>query len=216
MRLLAAIFVLTLPIAIAACGSAATQTVTVASTVTEIQTVTVPVGSLPEDTAPASTPAGPPANPKGTRPAGGVGKSGGITLRVLSAHPSKTLHYVGGTQEAGVTPDGNPVTKKAPQGGHYEYVRTRLTNHTSKGIDLTCGAPVTATVTDDAGDDFDAVQGLDEIQGNPSCNVNLEPGFQHRMTWVFLLPRGAHATSFSFTDTTDFNVTNDSARIRLS
>jgi hypothetical protein len=209
---LAVASVLTTAIGVAACGSTTTKTVTVASTETE--TVTVPIGDLARDST-TETAAAPATHSSHGTGKHAVAKSGGITLRVLSAHTSPTVHYIGGTQDADVTPNATAVTDKAPQGGHYEYVRTRVTNNTPEGIDLTCEDPVTAAVLDGSGREFDPVDGLYLIAGNPGCNKMLQPGFKDEMTWVFLLPKGAHAETFSFTDTTDFNADEDPADVKL-
>jgi hypothetical protein len=138
--------------------------------------------------------------------ASGGGKSavsGGIALTVRGAHASPTITYEGGT-DSDVTPNGEAKTVKAPQGGRYIYVDTTITNNTSKGIDLTCSGPVEAKVADDEGREFDADQNLYLIAGNPGCNALTQPGFDAKMTWVFLVPPDAKVVSFKFADTTDF------------
>lgn len=142
-----------------------------------------------------------------------VGTSGGITIRLLKVREAKTISYEGGTQDSSVTPDARPRTKRAPQGGRYVYVTTRVENDAGEGIDITCGAPTTVALVDTDSNKYDPVDGLYLIRGNPACNSKLQPGFKIRMTWVFLLPRGAELDSFAFADTTDLGSSADPAQI---
>lgn len=130
--------------------------------------------------------------------------SGGIKLKVLSVRASRTLQYEGGTQSE-QTPNAETRTIKAKQGGRYVYVKTRLTNDTSGGIDLTCSFPVDAKAVDDEGRQFDPDDGLSQIKGNPACNDMVQPGFKTTMTWVYLVPPGATVTQFAFSDVSDVN-----------
>lgn len=102
-----------------------------------------------------------------------------------------------------MTPDAKPRTRRAKQGGRFVYVTTRITNKTRVGLDLTCGLPVSTRLVDSESRNFEPIDGLYLIAGNPGCNENLDPGFRDRMTWVYLVPRGAVVDSFAFADFTD-------------
>jgi hypothetical protein len=128
--------------------------------------------------------------------------SGGIELRVVGVRSAKTLRYVGGTQ-TDVTPDAVAVSKRAPQGGSYVFVRTRVKNDTKRGIDITCGYAIEAKAIDSDDREFDPVDDLFLIAGNPGCNDNLQPGFRATMTWAFLVPSGVVINGFKFADVTD-------------
>jgi hypothetical protein len=128
--------------------------------------------------------------------------SGGIEIRVLKVYALSSLRYEGGTQSE-LTPDAQPRRVTAPQGGRYVYVRAIVKNNTSAGIDLTCGYPVDAKLIDAAGRAFDPDSGLYQLAGNPGCNDLVQPGFRAAMRWVYLVPRGAVATEFEFSDVSD-------------
>jgi len=144
-----------------------------------------------------------------------VEKSGGITIRVLDVTSSKTVRYQGGTQ-SDVTPDATPKTVRAPQGGRYVYVKTRVSNGSKTGLDLTCGLPVTVSLLDTEDNQYDLIEGTSQIAGNPECNVELQPGFKKRMTWIFLVPPKTDLDSFAFIDTTDLDASETPAQIVLT
>lgn len=77
-----------------------------------------------------------PAAPEPTaRPSDDVGKtvtSGGIKLKVMSLRRASTVRYESGTQSE-ETPNATARTVRAPQGGHYVFVKTRLTNDHVRG-----------------------------------------------------------------------------------
>lgn len=135
-----------------------------------------------------------------------VGKtktSGGIQITLLKVTSSRKLTYEGGTIDAEVTPKGNAVSRTAPQGGRYVYLRTQVTNKTSGGIDITCSGPIGASVYTDDRTQYDPVPSQYLIGDNPGCNQQLQPGFKDTMTWVFLVAGGVQATSFGFHDLTN-------------
>jgi hypothetical protein len=88
---------------------------------------------------------------------------------------------------AGARPSFGQMNK-APQGGHYVYVETDVLNESAEGIDLTCSDPLEVKLAGAEGRRYDPVEELWEVPGNPECNEQLQPGFSHRMTWVFLVP----------------------------
>lgn len=134
-------------------------------------------------------------------------RSGGIKLTVLSADAKSTLRYTDDLGEA--------KTKRAKQGGRYVFVKTRITNDTSQGLDLTCDFQVDGKLVDDSGREFDPIDELYSIKGNPECNDMLQPGFKDQMTWVYLVPRGADVSSFAFSDVTDFETDQPPVEVSL-
>lgn len=161
--------------------------------------------SAPAQRPPTSSVKTPPvATSKTNTPKPGVGdiaRSGGIRLRVVRVSSKPTLTYEGGT-DSDVTPRGERTTVKAPQGGRYIYVTTRLTNDTTKPIDITCSEPVEVRLFDTKGRGYSPTDGLSQVKGNPGCNVDTQPGFKTRMTWVFLTPAGAKPSDLGFADAT--------------
>lgn len=189
-----------LPGVIAGCGSGETKTVTETRTVTVTETTPTEVPASEEGATSSSQ-------------GDDIGKtktSGGIKLRLISVRSSRKLRLQGGTQTES-TPNGEPRTIRAKQGGRYVFVRTRITNDTKASIDITCGAPITAQVGDKEERLFDPVDELYLVKGNPGCNEKLQPGFKTTMTWPFLIPEGTRVVAFGFQDTSDMSGSEEEA-----
>ncbi len=80
-------------------------------------------------------------------------------------------------------------------------VTATVANKTKNSIDLTCGWPVDTRLIDDDNANYDPVDDLYRISGNPGCNDNLQPGFAHSMTWIYEIPKTAKTNAFGFRDT---------------
>ncbi len=184
-------------LALAGCGSSNTETVT--ETVSEETTTTIE---------------GAASNGEPVVPVDGSATSGGIEVTVNQAFSKPTISYEGGT-ESRVTPDGEPRTIQAPQGGHYIYVVADVLNETAEGIDLTCGYPMKVKLRDADHKRYDPVEGLDLVNGNPECNEQLQPGFSRKMIWIFLVPPSADVEALEFSDVTNFNKEQPAAAISL-
>lgn len=129
--------------------------------------------------------------------------SGGIEVTVNRAFAKPTVSYIGGTEDSRVTPDAEPRTVRAPQGGSYVYVVAEVLNETTEGIDLTCEYPMKVKLRDTGHKRYDPIEGLYLVSGNPDCE-KLQPGFKGSMTWVFLVPPSADVEALEFSDVTNF------------
>lgn len=187
--------------ALVACGGGGdTQTVT--ETISE-ETTTVEGDAASDNSQP--------------EPTDGPAKSGGIEVAVTGAYAKPAVSYEGGTIDSRVTPNGEPRTVRAPQGGSYIYVETTVMNDSSEGLDLTCGYPMEVNLVEASGGRrFDPVEGLDLVKDNPACNAQLQPGFKDSVTWVFLVPPDTEVDAFRFRDTTDLNKEQPPAEIVVS
>ena len=134
-------------------------------------------------------------------------RSGGIELTVTGARAESSLSYTDVL--------GDRKTEKAKQGGRYVFVETKIKNSTSRGIDLTCSFEVDGKVVDDSGREFDTVEELSGIRGNPECNDMLEPGSKDTMIWVYRVPDGAEVSSFRFSDVSDLETEHAPAEVEL-
>lgn len=166
--------------ALAACGGGG-----------DTQTVTETVSEETTTTEKEEGSGGPPVS------AGDSATAGGIEITVTNAKQQQTLDLVGGEYRPD-TPQAEHLTIKAPQGGSYVYVVTKLLNESSEGIDLTCSAPLQVKLRGAEGRHYDPVEELSEISGNPECNELLQPGFSHKMTWAFLVPPSAEPEALEF------------------
>jgi hypothetical protein len=58
-------------------------------------------------------------------------------------------------------------------------------------------------LVDDQDRQFDPIDDLYKLKGNPECNDQLQPGFESDMTWVYRLPSSANVVGWAFQDFTD-------------
>jgi hypothetical protein len=107
------------------------------------------------------------------------------------------------------------VERDAGEGAQYVSVATRVLNDAQISMDLTCGLPIQVKLFDDRDRMFDAIDGLDEIAGNPACNFNLQPGFEADMTWVFRVPIATRVVAFEFKDFTEWDKSDEREPTRI-
>jgi hypothetical protein len=166
-------------------------------TVTVEHTVTVTATPAP---VPASAPT--PSSVDGST-ATGIGKAfseRGITATVTSAKLTHTIAFDGGTKSAGA-------------GAEFAVITTKITNHSKTGLDLTCGYPVADKLINDAEQQYDAIQDLYKVDGNPECNAQVGPGFSDKMTYIYRVPSGSHIVGWGFSDLTDMAYATDDPTI---
>lgn len=167
-------------------GASAPAAVTVTAVTTQTLSTTVTVTSTPSSTTtPTSRNTG----------SNGVGKpvtNGGATVTVTSLQEASTVKLDG---------------RDAPAGDDAKYVliATLVNNGAKESMDLTCGYPIANKLVDTQNRQFDAIEGLYKVSGNPGCNKALQPGFKEPMTWIYKLPKEAVVLGWAFGDATDIN-----------
>lgn len=125
--------------------------------------------------------------------------NGGITLTVTKAsspgtYPRNSTSY----QKNSGYDEYEDVGPRS--GGKFIRIDTIVKNETKHSIDLTCGLPVITKVVDASENMYEPVDDLEDIQGTPECNEDLNPGFASKMTWVFEVPRESQVLVFVFAD----------------
>lgn len=163
--------------------AAVTNTVTAVSTMFRTVTAVSTVTATPDSTQP---PAAPDAVDVGVKTT-----SGGIDIVVNSfaTVPNYTTLY-----------NQDEETVQPRQGAKFVRVETTVVNNRKGGIDLTCSYPVAAKVVDINEREFDPVDDLYKLPGNPGCNDQLQPGFDSQMTWIYEVPASADILAFGFQD----------------
>jgi hypothetical protein len=138
-------------------------------------------------------------------PSAAVGQTvanGGITLTVTKAHGVDAIQM----NESNFRPGSGyeKYTKTtAKDGGRFVEVTTHVVNNAKVSLDLTCSLPVQTKLVDVQQRNFDAIDDLYKLKGNPECNDQLQPGFETDMTWVYLVPKSAKVVGWGFRDMTD-------------
>ena len=125
----------------------------------------------------------------------GIGEAvtnGGAKITVNSVTSAPTI-----PMRAGVT-QGEFAPKEARTGGQFIVVDTTVENVGKASMDLTCNYPIVTMLGDDEKRQFDAIRDLYRIEGNPECNVGLQPGFSSEMKWVYEIPSTTVPVIFAF------------------
>ncbi len=123
-------------------------------------------------------------------PSGVVGQpvtNGGIKLTINSV-----------SQPADIPRTDGDVPPRS--GAKIVRVDTTIENVGQKSIDLTCSYPVANKIYDSSKREFDTVDDLYKIPGNPECNADLQPGFSSPMSYVYEVPVDANIEFFGFAD----------------
>ena len=136
----------------------------------------------------------------------GAGTRGGLVLHQRGDHPhgdERDELPVGALRGEHLQPADpeRPAGRRAGAFlGAHVFVATAGTNNGQQSIDLTCGYPIANKLVDTQGRQYDSIDGLSQIAGNPQCNASVQPGFDFQMTWVYLVPPGATVAEFVFED----------------
>ena len=151
-----------------------------------------PTGSAATSTLPVQVSLVPPTKTtQEVPPAGGVGQTvvnGGITLTVDAVSEPPRIER---SREGTVAPQ---------PGAKFVQVDTTIKNTGTKSIDLTCSYPVANKLWDADKRQFDTVDSLYELPGNPGCNDSLQPGFSSKMTYGYEIPQDAVVACLRFAD----------------
>ena len=128
--------------------------------------------------------------------------NGGITLTVNAARIATTVDMNESNYRPG---SGNETYTTTPAGDGAKFVvQTHVVNNAKTSLDLTCSLPVNTKLVDDQERQFDPIDDLYKLKGNPECNDQLQPGFESDMTWLYRVPSTANVVGWAFQDLTDF------------
>lgn len=152
-----------------------------------------------------------------TAPSSQVGQAvtnRGITLTVKEARAVDSIQM----NESNFRPGSGyeEYTKTMPEaGGRFVMVSAHIVNNAQVSLDLTCGLPITTKLIDAQQRNFDAIDDLYKLKGNPECNDQLQPGFEADMAWVYLVPTSASVIGWGFQDSTDLSGLGEYSTVRF-
>jgi hypothetical protein len=101
-------------------------------------------------------------------------------------------------------------------GAEYVAVVVHVTNNAQVSMDLTCGYPIATKLVNDQNQQYDTIDDLYKLKGNPECNKNLQPGFQGDMIYVYQVPAGSSIVGWGFADATDPAGSGDYSVVRFT
>lgn len=139
--------------------------------------------------------------------------SDGVTITAHSAEFTPTVSRNLSNYRAGSGYETYTAVE-ADQGGHFLILKTTVENTGRTAMDLTCGYPIDIVAVDDQDRIFNATKSLYEIEGNPECNSQLQPGFSSDITYVFMVPEKANILGVMFRSTSSKN-SEDVGLIRI-
>jgi hypothetical protein len=128
----------------------------------------------------------------------------GVQITIHSASLAESVSMNQTTYRAG-TPYAKytPLAPKA--GAKFVSVKATVTNNAKSGMDLTCGYPIKIVVVNSKDQEYTPIEKLYNLQGNPECNDQLQPGFSAEMEWAFEVPANSEILGAAFWDVTDFS-----------
>jgi hypothetical protein len=95
-----------------------------------------------------------------------------------------------GTDFCNQAPDTDFCEAFDPATADVIYVDTTVRNETSEALDLTCSYEIDHALIDDQDRALEDTGALYEIEGNPGCNDQLNPGFSVAMSYTYPIPTG--------------------------
>lgn len=108
-----------------------------------------------------------------------MASSGGITITVTGSTTadqiSMNLSMMRKEVATFTAVSAGPDTK-------YVLIETEVKNDGFNSITLVCGLSVQTVLTDTLQRNFDPIQELHDLEGNPGCSDALQPGFAATMT----------------------------------
>lgn len=167
------------------CGSSDSKT----EAAPESTTTTV---AAPRTTTAAPTVSGKFDPAPGTPGIGEAVTNGGAKITVNSVTSTPTISSRPGMIRGEFAP------KDARAGGQFIVVDATVENVGKVSMDLTCGYPIANKLIDDEKRQFDTIEDLHRVEGNPECNAGLQPGFSSEMKWIYEIPTTAVPMMFGF------------------
>ena len=127
--------------------------------------------------------------------------NGGITMKLLEFGEKPTINFdscgegCSNVQFAPKNPDAD--TK-------FWVVTVEVTNNTKKPLDITCGYPYEIVALNSDNQQYTPIDELYDVEGNPECNADLQPGTKTKVAYPFQVPLHAKMIGIAFRDVGDF------------
>lgn len=142
------------------------------------------------------------ANPKNTegKPNEEVA-NGGITMKLLEFGEKSTISFDSCGHGCS---NGKFAPRNPDKDTKYWVVKVEVTNNTKKPLDITCGYPYEIIALNSDNQEYTPIDDLYDVEGNPECNAQLQPGTKATVTYPFQVPLSAKMIGIAFRDIGDF------------
>lgn len=135
------------------------------------------------------------ATGKPTPKIGETVENDGIRMKLASASDQPSIAY----DSCGDGCSNHEYAQRAAdQNAKYWVVTTEITNTGKEPVDLTCSYPLEISAFNSANQEYTPIEHLYQVQGNPECNAQLQPGFTSQMIYPFMVPSGAKMIGLSW------------------
>ncbi|MEU4686462.1 hypothetical protein [Streptomyces xinghaiensis] len=114
-------------------------------------------------------------------------RNGGAVVKVTKVVEADAITFAGARKSAG-------------SNAKYVIINTVVSNDGEASMDLTCSLPIVNALIDDQDRRFDTIEDLYDVAGNPECNVQLQPGFDDKMQFVYRVPKDTVVTTWEFSE----------------
>lgn len=131
---------------------------------------------------------------------GSTAVSGGIEMKVLEAGDQPSISF----DTCGDGCSNGQYAPKAPDANtKYWVAKVEVKNNTSRPLDITCGYPYEIVALNSKSQHYTPIQDLYQVEGNPECNAQLQPGLTSTVIYPFQVPADAQMVAIAFRDVGD-------------
>ena len=126
---------------------------------------------------------------------GDVRENTGIRMKLVSFGDVATIGY--DTCGEGCS-NGIYAAKQPDNGTKYWVANVEITNTSKQPIDISCSYPVAISALDSSQQQYSPIENLYQVQGNPACNADLQPGMTSKVSYPFQIPSDTHIVGISW------------------
>lgn len=126
--------------------------------------------------------------------------NGGIEMKLVSASEQATISY----DTCGDSCSNGTYAPKSPDASTKYWVAVvEVKNNTKKPLDITCSYPYEIYALNSDSQQYTPIDALYQVEGNPECNVDLQPGLSTQVTYPFQVPLDVKMVAVAFRDVGD-------------
>ncbi|MCI1978447.1 MAG: hypothetical protein LKJ44_01825 [Bifidobacteriaceae bacterium] len=122
-------------------------------------------------------------------------ESAGIQMKLTKAADASSISYDTCGDSCS---NGKYAPKKPDKGTKYWVANVEITNNSKAPIDITCGYPLKIEAVNTDNQHYTPIDDLYQVQGNPECNAELQPGLSSKMSYVFAIPSKTTIAGIAF------------------
>ena len=134
---------------------------------------------------------------------GSIGQTvtnGGIDMKLISAGEQPTISF----DTCGDRCSNGSYAPKSPDTDTKYWVAVvEVKNNTKQPLDITCSYPYDIKALNSDNQQYTPIDNLYNVEGNPECNAELQPGLSTQVTYPFQVPLDVKMIAIAFRDVGD-------------